>query len=87
MGVGYFEPQYHLGHLLAGESLADGLGHALCKHLITGQLIIIEIEDVIDLTTGNHQRVTLYQRIDVEESIELLVLGTLVTGNLTSSNL
>jgi hypothetical protein len=30
---------------------------------------------------------TLYQRIDVEEGIELLVLGTLVTGNLTSSNL
>ena len=47
----------------------------------------IEIEDVIDLTTGNHQRVTLYQRINVEESIELLVLGTLVAGNLTSSNL
>ena len=54
MGVGHFEPQYYLGHLLAGEGFADGLGHALCKHLITGQFIIIEIEDVIDLTTGNH---------------------------------
>ena len=44
-------------------------------------LVIFHIEDVIHFTTRNDQRVTLYEGIDVEECVELVVLGTLVGGN------
>ena len=85
--MGYFETQHHLGYLFAGEGLLDGQGHLFGKHLIAGNLVVVHVEDVIYLAAGNHKGMTLHQRIDVEESIELLVLGALVTGYLTSSNL
>jgi hypothetical protein len=87
MGMGYLETQYHLGNLLTGEGGLHSLGHMFGKYLITGYLIVIHVVDIIYFATGNHEGVTLHQRIDVEECIELLVLGTLVAGNLTSSNL
>ena len=87
MGVGHFETQHHLGYLLTGKSLLDGEGHLLGKHLLTGNLVVVHIEDVINFPTGDYEGMTLYERIDVEECVELLVLGALVAGNLTSSNL
>ena len=87
MGVGHFETKHHLGHLLTGEGLLDGQGHLLGKHLITGNLIIVHVEDIVYLSTGNDEGMTLHQRIDVEKCVELLVLCALVAGNLTSSNL
>ena len=86
MGVGHFETEYHLGHLLTGEGLADGLGHALGKHLELSNLIIFHVEDVVHFATRNHKGMTLHQRVDVEECVELLVLCALVAGNLTCSN-
>ena len=87
MGMGHFETEYYLGHLLTGERLANGLGHTLGKHLELCNLIILHVEDVVHFATRNHQGVTLHQRIDVEECVELLILCAIVAGNLTSRNL
>ena len=87
MCVGHFQSQHHLSHLLTGERFLDSHGHALCKLLITSQFVVIHIEEIVHLTTGNDQCMALHQRIDIEESIELLVLCTLIAGNLTGSNL
>ena len=87
MGVRHFEAQHDLSYLFTGEGCLDGFGHTLGEGLITGQLVIVHIEEVIHFATRDHEGVTLHQRVDVEECIELLVLGTLVAGNLTSSNL
>ncbi len=83
----HLEAEDDLSHLLTREGLLDGESHALGKYLITGDLIVFHVEDIVYLPTGNHERMTLYQRIDVEKSLELLVLGTFVAENLTSSKL
>ena len=87
MCVGHFQSEHDLSDLLTGECLLDGHGHALGKLLITSEFGIVHIEEIVHLTTGNDQRMALHQRIDIEESIELLVLCTLIAGNLTGSNL
>ena len=87
MGMWHLQAEHHLCHLLAGESLLHGYGHALGKLLIAANFGVVHIKDVIYFAAGNHQCVTLHQRIDVQKSVELVVLGTLVAGNLASGNL
>ena len=84
MCVGHLKTQNHLGYLLAREGLLYGQSHTLCKHLITGQLVVVHIEDIVNLTARNHQRVSLYQRVDIKKCIELVVLGALVAGYFAS---
>ena len=85
--VRHFQSEHHLCHLLTGEGALDGFGHALGKDLEGSQLVVVHIKDVVNLTTGNDQRVALAYGVDVEECVELLVLCALVAGNLTCSNL
>ena len=85
--MSHLQSQHHLGNLLTREGLLDSNCHTLGKLLITSQLVIIHIKEIVNLTTRNDQCMTLYQRVDIEESIELLILCTLVAGNLASSNL
>ena len=87
VSVGHFQSQHHLCHLLTGEGTSDGQRHALGKELERGQFVVVHIKDVIYLAARNHQRVTLHQRINVKECVELLVLCALVARNLTCSNL
>ena len=83
----HLETQHHLGHLAAGERGADGLCHLLGKHLEIGQFGVVHIKDVIDLLAGYHQCVTLGERTDVEECVEVGTLGTLVARYLAGCNL
>ena len=87
VGMGHFEAEHHLGHLLAGEGCADGFGDTLGEDLKLGQLVVLHVEDVIHFPTRDDQRMGLDDGVDVEESIKLIAFRTLVAGNLTSSNL
>jgi hypothetical protein len=86
MCMRHLQTEHHLCHLATGESTLYGNSDALGKLLITSNFIVVHIENIVYLTTGNHQCVPFYQWIDVEESIELLILGAFVTGNLSRSN-
>ena len=56
------------------------------KGLELGNLIVLHVEDIVDLTTGDHQCVAFCHRVDVEESVELVAFGTFVAGNFASSD-
>ena len=76
----HLKSEHSLTYLFAREDTLYCHRHLLGKHLESSNLIIFHIEDVVDLTTRNDQRVTFYQRVDVEKSIKLFVLGTLEAG-------
>ena len=86
VGMVDFESQHHLGHLLTGESRADGLGNLLGKHLKGGEVGVAHVKDVVHFLTRYNQRMALFDGIDVEEGIEVLILGAFVAGYLTSSD-
>ena len=57
MGVGHFQAKYHLCYLAAGEGALDGCCHALGKLLVSGQLVVVHIKEVVNLTAWDDQRV------------------------------
>ena len=82
MSVWHFESEHSLAYLDTWESALDGYSHLLCKHLILGNLVVLHIEDVVHFAARNDECVALHQRVDIEESVELFALSTLIAGNL-----
>ena len=78
----HLKAQYGLTHLDAGEGTLDACSHVLGKHLHSGQVGIAQVEEVIHLLLRDDQCMSLNQRIDIEESEELVVFGYFVAGNL-----
>ena len=87
VGMRNLQAQNYLSHFLAWEGSLDGLCHFLGENLKLGEVLVFHIEDVIHFLARNHQCVTLADRTDVEESVELVALGTLVARNLSCCNL
>ena len=75
--------QYALPHLDTRYCLADGNSHLLGKNLKSSQFVVRQIKDIIHLTLGDHQCMSLLQRTDVQESKILLVFCYLVARNLS----
>lgn len=86
VGMGYFQAEHHLCHLLAREGFAHGQRHTLGKKLELGELVVVHVEDVVDFPAWNDQRVAFLQGVDVEKGVELVALGTLVAGNFASGD-
>ena len=78
VGVGHFEAKHHLCHFSTGESPSNGQGHTLGKELELGKLLVGEVEDVIYFPTRDDEGMALYQRVNVEKSVEVLVFCALV---------
>ena len=78
MCVGHLEAQHCHAHLAAWYSALDGGGHALGKELQTGIFVVSEVKDIIYLALGYDERVTLSERIDVKESIIMLVFSNAI---------
>ena len=87
VSVGHFESEHHLCHLLAGECRPQSLGYSLGKDLELSDLLIFHVEDVIHFPARNHEDMSFRHGVDIEESIELVALRTLIAGNLASRNL
>lgn len=83
----HLEPEHHLRHLPAAEHALDGHGHLLCEHLEGGYLVVGEVEDVVYFVARDDERMSFRHRVDVEESIEMLVFGTLIRRYLACCNL
>ena len=62
----------------AGEGGLYGLCHALGEDYHFGKLVVFKVEEVVNFAAGDYQCVSLCQRIDVEEGVELVVLGAFV---------
>ena len=78
MGVGHFEAEHGHAHLAAGEGGLDGLCHALGEDRHAGYFGVVKVEVVVYLAARYYECVALCQRIDVEEGVELVILGALV---------
>ena len=65
----------------AGHSLLDGFGHLFGEDHHGTDFVVSQVEDVVILTLGNHQCVTLHHGIDVQKSEETLVFSDFVAGN------
>lgn len=76
----HLKTEHSHAHLAAGESTLNGQSHLLGKHHHVGKFLIAQVEDVVHLMLRHHQRVALRQGVDVEKSIKLVTLGTLVRG-------
>ena len=83
MGVVYVKADDSLRHLLAWEGLLDGCCYVLGKDLHTAYLLVGEVKEVVDLALGHYQGVAGLDGVDVKEGVELVILGALVTGNLS----
>ena len=76
----HLKAEHSHAHLAAGKSTPNGQSHLLGKHHHVGKFLIAQVEDVVHLMLRHHQCVALRQRVDVEKSIKLVTLGTLVRG-------
>jgi len=84
--VWHFQSQNHLCHFLTREGLLQGCCHAFGKQLEGGQFLVVHVEDVVHFASGNDEYVSACHGVDVKEGVELLVLGALVAGNLSSGD-
>ena len=80
--VGHLHAEDGHADALARHSGLDGHGDALGEERQRRVLLVREVEDVVDLVLGDAERVTLGQRVDVEEGEVMLVFGNLVAGDL-----
>ena len=80
----HFQPQYCLSYLDAWECALDSHSHFLGENLVLGYLVVVHVEDIVYFAARNYEGMTLHQWVDVEKSIELVVLGALVAGYLAS---
>ena len=71
----------------ARHSSTDMRGNLFRKSHHPGQFLVVQIEDVIDLTLRNHQRMSLSQRINIQKCVKILVFCDLVTGDLPIDDL
>lgn len=76
--MGNLQSQYALAHLDAGDGLADGYCHFLGKDLQSGNLFVVQIENVVHLVFGNDKSVSFLEGADVKEGEVFFVLGNLV---------
>ena len=81
MSVRNFESDNCFAHFLAWESFFDGTGYLFCKYVHCGQVFIAQIENIVYFLFGHYQCMSLYQRIDIEESKKLFVFRHLVAGD------
>ena len=84
--MGYFEAQNHSCDLLALCSCLDFLRNLLSKYYHLLKLVVLEVEEIVNLTLWDHQCVAFSQWSDVEECVELLVLSNLVAWDFASYN-
>ena len=83
--VWHFKTHHSHANAFAGHHSLHGCGNFVGKIPESGIFLGAEVEDVVNLVAWNHKSVAFGNRVDVEESIEILVLGNLVAGNLTGS--
>ena len=82
-----FKPHDSNSYPLTRDGLFNGPSYALCKHMKRSQLFILQIENIIDLSFGNNQRMSFHQRIDIKKSKKVFILSYFVTRNVASNNL
>lgn len=82
----HFQPQYRFSYLSTREGLANGKRHSLGENMHRRQILIVQIEDIIYFLLGNDQCMTFYQRIDVKERKESVILRHLVARYFTCDN-
>ena len=81
VSVVHFESEHGHAYLSAGESCAQRFCHLFGEDYHVGEVVVVEVEEVVHLLLGHNQRVALCQRVDVEKGVELVVLGTVVGGD------
>ena len=82
MAVVYIQSYHGDTHLLAGDSLLNGLGHPLGEKHQRGKLLIAQVENIVGLLARNYQHMARMHRVDVEEGEMILILGHFIRGNL-----
>ena len=87
VGVRNLHTKHSDTYALAGDGCLDGSSHLLCEGAQAGVSLIVEVENVIHLFLGNNQGMPLGKRIDVEESIVVVVFSNLVRRYLPCGNL
>ena len=70
-------------NLDTGAYLFETFGHLAAETVKADEEVVVEVEDVIDFLLGDTQDVALNDRVDIEESEEIISLGHLVARNFT----
>lgn len=86
VGVRNFEAQHNDRYPFAGYFLLYFAGDPFGEDDHTFQRPVVEIKNIIGFLFGYDQRMTLGQRVDVEEGIITVVLGYLVAGDFSSND-
>ena len=74
MSVSHFQTEHHLRHFSARESPPNGLCYLFGKYFKLSKFVVFHIEDIVNFTARNNQRVPLCQRIDVKKGIKCAYL-------------
>ena len=80
VGVGHLKAKHGHSDLAAWDSLLHGRGHFLCKHDHVGELVVVDVKDIVHLLLGHDKRVTPVHRIYIKESVEFIILRHLIRG-------
>ena len=83
MGVVDFEPDDSDAYLAAGTRLLECDSHSLGKDNHLGQHLIGEVKDIVYFLLGNYKGMSGTDGVDVEEGVEIVILGALVAGYLS----
>ena len=84
--VGHLKTKHGLSYLYAVEHLLLGNGYLLGKKLKVTQFLVSQVKQIVNLTLGDAQNVSLYQGVDIQECKAVLCLCNLVSGYLTCND-
>ena len=86
MCMRHFKSNDCLTYLLTRESFLDGHCHTFCKDLHISQFLIRKVKNIIYLTFWYNQSMPLYQWINIQESIKLIIFRYFIARNLSTNN-
>ena len=86
MGMGDLKSNYCNTDTFAGDLLFNSESHGFRKREQTGQQIVRDIKDIINLFLGNYQCVPFCKRVDIKECHESIILSYFEAGDFTVNN-
>lgn len=81
MGMGHLQSDHADAHARAGHGLLYLSGYVSGKDEYSGEQIFGKVEDIVDFTLRNDERMSFSQGIDVQECQESVVFGNFMGGN------
>lgn len=86
MGVRHVQADYRYTHFGAGNCLFECFCDLLGEEQQGGIFVVGQVEEIVDLLLGDYQNMARVNRVDIEESEVLVVLGHLVRRDFAGSD-